>query len=168
MSYIHINVLMFPAHVSNLCWSWDVNWLLNCSDEGESFTCLYFGPDGVWLVLSGGLRRSCTWWSCSSTTCSTTSRKSVNTGTSLHCKSVSLQLSHTQFCFNKKWLRAKKITYNFLLRVAFRDSVVQPVNDEWMNPCSLWSQVQPQCGGPGPSAVPHLRLLHSGISRPLQ
>lgn len=43
----------------------------------------------IWLlVLSGGLKRSCTWWNCFSTTCNTTSKKSENTGTNLHCESV--------------------------------------------------------------------------------
>lgn len=40
------------------------------------------------LIVSGGPRRSCTWWSCSSTICSTTFRKSEIIGTSLHCESV--------------------------------------------------------------------------------
>lgn len=39
----------------------------------------------------GGQRKSCTWWNCSSTTSSSTSRTYVKTGTSSHCKSFQLR-----------------------------------------------------------------------------
>ena len=117
----------------------DVKWILNVSLEMKVGTLMCVC---VCVCVSGGPRRSCTWWSCSSTTCSTTSRRSENTGTSLHCKSVGASASVTRTQILRFKVPADTAT------------------------CSL--QVQPQCGGPGPAAVPHLRLLHAGISRPLQ
>lgn len=166
MSYIHINVLMFPAQTSAGLEMWIGSWTV-AMRENHSHVCTLvltvFGwfcqvgwegaaHDEAVLRQPAALHPGSPWTPAQVCTVSLSACSSV-THSSASIKSDS---------------ELKKITYNFLLRVAFRDSVVQPVNDEWMNPCSLWSQVQPQCRGPGPSAVPHLRLLHSGISRPLQ